>query len=385
MHRMMATMVSGLLASSPVGAAEWLTQAHLQQQLGYNDNMGFVTQGEDSVLSYSLRPAIEIQEKNRDSEVEIKAGADIRRNDDPRWDCDNFNLETRDEYRLGRMGAGFSGGYTQGCSYLQQLVDIGLLRPRLDYRQFELSPSWYWQWGQRDRLTAAAGYSRREYDRNPGEPSAAFTGNETWSFELGEAHQWNPRLLLDGQLILTSIHYADKTVADQVVQGVQLGGHYQLTRTLKVSLGGGPRRVQTHSTPDSNEAVSWGHALQFDLDHETPLHRITARYSSTIAPSALGQVLQYQTLSSRYQYRIDPGLSLHLEAGYYRTDSFDGSSTVDAFDRDYVALSVGLSWQLTRNLDITLDYGYQFQQYDDRPGQAHANSLMLGLGYDHDF
>jgi hypothetical protein len=383
-HRAMAGLVCGLLLSHPLAAAEWSTRARLQQQLGYNDNMRLMTRDPEAVWSYTLEPALEMQRKNRDSDLEIKAGADIRRNDDPRWDCDNFNLQTRNEYRSGRMGAGFSGGYTGSCTYLQQLIDTGLLQPRVDYRQLQLTPSWFWQWGPRDKLTAETGYARTEYDRNPGDPSTAFIGNETWSFALDEGHQWSPRLALDGRLIVTTLRYADRTLPDQSVQGVQLGGHYQLDRTLKISLDAGPRRIQTRSAPGSDGSVRWGHSLNLAIDHETLLHRVTARYSSTIAPSSIGQALQYQTLSSRYQYRIDPAWSLQLEAGYYRTASLDGPSPANAFNRDYVAVSAGLRWHLTRELDLTLDYGYRFQQYDDFPGQAHGNSLLLGLGYGYD-
>ncbi|MGI9210998.1 MAG: hypothetical protein ACR2HF_00865 [Methylococcaceae bacterium] len=361
--------------------ADWQPKASLQQQVGYEDNMRLDVRNGESVFTYRLIPALEAARKTGNSDLIFKADGDIRRNNDSRWDCDNFNIASDDAYRHGRAETGLAGSYTHSCAYLQQLLDIGIIRPRLDYRTLKLSPNWSWQWTPRDKLTTAATYSRTTYQNNASDPATRFTGNETWLFNIGERHQWNPRLSLDGELFLRDIHYDSQNIPNQTVYGVQLGGQYQVNRTLKFTLDAGPGMVYTHSGEAISAYSRWGYVVNIGGIYEGERQALSAGYSNAINPSALGQVLQYHTLYARYRYRLKPALMLEVETRYNRMESITRNVSSTAFERDYATASLGLDWNITRDLRIRLNYGYRFQEYAAFPGQAHSNSIILGLSY----
>lgn len=371
----------GIMAWPYSTAADWRPKASLQQQVGYEDNMRLDVHSGESVFTYRLLPALEAARKTGQSDLIFKADGDIRRNNDSRWDCDNFNIASEDAYRNGRAELGLTGSYTHGCAYLQQLLDIGIIRPRLDYRTLKLSPNWNWQWTPRDKLTAAASYSRMNYQNNAFDPGTRFTGNETWLFNIAERHQWSPRLSLDGQIFFRDIHYDSQDIPNQTVYGVQLGGQYQVSRMLKLTLEAGPVRVYTHAGEGISAYSRWGYVVNVGGIYEGEREALSAGYSNAINPSALGEVLQYHTLYARYRYRLKPALILEVDTRYNRMESLAGNALFSGFERDYVTASLGVEWLIHRDWTIGLNYGYRFQEYTAFPGQAHSNSILLGVRY----
>ena len=72
-------------------AAEWELKGSLGQQVKYNDNIAF-RPVKQAVVGYLLTPSLQASYKTGSLEMGFNGGGDIRRYDDPRWDCENFNL-----------------------------------------------------------------------------------------------------------------------------------------------------------------------------------------------------------------------------------------------------------------------------------------------------
>lgn len=373
----LCTVLTAPLAS----AAEWLTQATLKQQLNYNDNIRLSTRNQDSIFGYAVNPGIMTQRRTEDVSLGLNMQGDIRRNDDTRWDCDNYSVETDDQYKGRRNGFGFVGGYAKSCMYLQQLGDTGLLTPKATYQSFKLAPSWRWQWTPRDQIVADATYTKTDYTRDASNSDYVFHGNQMTLVNLGGNHQWDPRLSLNGGMSYSKIDYTDGDRPEQNVYGFQFGGNYDLDRTLKLSLGGGPRWIDTQSRPDYEGGVRLGHVVNVSIHYDGVLNHLTAGYSNAINPSSLGRVLQYQSLYTRYSWRFLHDWTLDLDAQYSRMESVAKDLSVNYFNRDYVAVAIGATWQFARDFDLVLRYGYRYQQYDSIAGTAQSNSIMLGVGY----
>lgn len=376
--------VVGISWTMAVTAADWQTQATLKQQLSYNDNMRLSTTSRESVFGYGLNPGVAASRKTEDLTLGVEASGDIRRTDNERWDCDNYAVETADQYHLRRNGFGFVGGYSQSCVYLQQLGDTGLLAPKVQYRSFRLAPSWNWQWTARDQLVVDATYSKTDYNQDSSNLSSFFRGNETVLVNAGGNHQWDPRLSLNGGLFFSDIRYTDGLIPEQKIYGLQLGANYDVSRTLKISLGGGPRWVDSQSIPTIQGVTRLGHVVNVRMSYEGVINRFMAGYSNSINPSAIGEVLQYQSLFGNYTYRLQQDISLNLDAQLSRMESIAEISRFGTFNRDYMAFSAGMNWQFTNDLELMLRYGYRYQQYDAIRGTALSNSIMLGLNYNFD-
>ena len=104
-----------------VAAAEWALKGSLGQQLQYNDNIALSTIRKDSVIGYLLTPSLQATRKTGVLDIGFQGQGDIRRYDDSRWDCDNYNLGLNNDYRTKRSVFGLSGGYSVSCSYSQQI------------------------------------------------------------------------------------------------------------------------------------------------------------------------------------------------------------------------------------------------------------------------
>ena len=112
-----------------VAAAEWALKGSLGQQLQYNDNIALSTIRKDSVVGYLLTPSLQATRKTEVHGHWFSRAGDIRRYDDSRWNCDNYNLGLNNAYRTKRSVFSLSGGYAVSCSYTQQIEDTGLLVP----------------------------------------------------------------------------------------------------------------------------------------------------------------------------------------------------------------------------------------------------------------
>jgi len=91
-----------IVPGKDVAAAEWALKGSLDQQLLYNDNISLSTIRKESVAGYHLAPSLQATRKTGSLDVGLEGQGDIRRYDDSRWDCNNYNLGSNNGYRAKR-------------------------------------------------------------------------------------------------------------------------------------------------------------------------------------------------------------------------------------------------------------------------------------------
>lgn len=384
--------------SIAAGAGEWELKGVLGQQLQYNDNINLSTILPQSVFGYLLLPTLEASRKTGTFDIAFRGQGDIRRYDDSRWDCDNYNLGLNNAYRTKRSVFGLTGGYTASCTYAQQVADTGILLPNSQVQNFRVAPSWIWQWTPLSQLLAETSYSKTSFSNlvGAGTGTTGFSGNDMYSVKLGGNHIWSPRLSLNGGLLFSNIQFTEANIAQQNLYGFLLGANYLMTRQWQGSIGAGLRWIDdqqqssTGLTPQNN-SLSLGPVANLRLSYNDQRNRFSTGYSTDPMPSAIGQTLQTHALFANYSYSVTQHVFLDIATSLNRSEAATGQSTGTAtgsFNRDFIFASASLAWQIANDWQLKGSYRYQWQHFPqqaDLPslltGTAESNSVMLFLNY----
>lgn len=387
-----------------VAAAEWALKSSLEQKMQYNDNMAFSSINKESVVGYLLKPRVEAARKTESLDFGLEGQGDIRRYDDSRWDCDNYNLGSSNEYRTQRSVFSLSGGYSSSCSYTQQIEDTGLLTPNSQSKNYRVTPSWTWQWTLRDQLILSPSYSKTSYN-NPinnivSSTGLNFSGNETYSVDLGGNHEWTKRLSLNEKLVFSNIQYTGSGSLTQNLYGFQLGANYKISHNWTTSAYGGPMWVDSQQSSNNvtdrqSSSLTLGNVAAVRLNYDGQLTQFSIGFTNSVNPSAIGQTLQTSSIFANYSYRLTEDLLLDLASNYSRSESVDNFSS-NQFKRNYYTVAPSIVWELARDWKLKSSYTYNWQEFQQanifqnsanrnlNNGSIDSNVVMVSLDYSWD-
>jgi len=374
-----------------VAAAEWALKSSLEQGMHYNDNIAFSTVRKDSVVGYRLNPSLEATRKTEALDLAFKGQGDIRRYDDSRWDCNNYNLSSNNDYRIQRNTFSLSGGYNTSCSYTQQIEDTGLLTPNSQSRSYKIAPSWTWQWTPRDQLILSPSYTKTSYSNSlnniASSTGLSYSGNESYSVNLGGSHEWTERLSLNEKFNFSNIQYTGLDSPAQNLFGFQLGANYKINRNWAASASGGPMWVDSQQssnsvTAEQSSSLSLGSVAAINLNYNGQLTQFSAGFNNSISPSAIGQTLQTRSISANYSYRLTEHLLLGLTSNYSHSESIGGQSSrlISQFKRDYYTVAPSIAWELAKDWQLKGSYTYSSQDFKQDNNFQNLNSKNLNNG-----
>ncbi|MGR9106904.1 MAG: outer membrane beta-barrel protein [Gammaproteobacteria bacterium] len=394
----------GMAFGKDLTAAEWSLTGALNQQLEYNDNISLNPIRKDSVFGYRLIPGLLAKRTTEALDLALEAGAEIRRYDDTRWNCDNYSVGFGNLYITAQKKhtLGLKGGYAVACSYSQQLTDTGLLLPNSQSETYLLAPSWTWQWSARDQLLLNASYNKTTFGQTASGLAGdvvPFTNSTTYTADLGATHKWSRRLSLNGKLSYSNVQFTGANPSTQNLFGFEAGASYLLTRNWTVRAAAGPKWVQGSSntanqSPGQNSGLTLGYVANVEVSYQGQFTNWTAGFTSSITPSAIGQNLQTQTVFANYSYQLSEFVLFLISANYSQSKSI-GGQTIDAtgnqFDRIFLGLSTGLTWEFMENWQLKGNYSYSRQDFKQGgniqnllTGVSDANLVMLNLSYSWD-
>jgi hypothetical protein len=403
----MALLVLAYVGSGKdLAAAEWAVKGSLDQQLQYNDNIALSTIRKDSVVGYLLIPTLQATRKTGVLDIGFDGRGDIRRYDNSHWDCDNYNLGMSNDYRTKRSLFNLSGGYGVSCSYSQQITETGILVPNSQSTNYRLTPSWTWQWTTRDQLLLGASYSKTNYSNsfggittNTGISSLTFSGNDTYSVNLGATHEWDRHLSLNGKINFSNVQYTGATTSVQNLFGFQLGTTYLINHNWTIGGGGGPiwvdsQQSSTGVSSGMNSSMSLGSTANITLSYIDQLTKFSTGFSNSVSPSAIGQTLQTQSVFANYSYQLARNIFFDLTSNFSRSQSIGsqtGNNSTGQFNRSYFTVTPGIAWGFAKNWRLNGSYIYRRQTYQQDSnfqnlnlGTSDSNLFMLSLNYSWD-
>jgi hypothetical protein len=376
-------------------AAQWSVDGDFGNQFQYNDNISLRTNAPSSVFGYLMAPVLRAKRVSDVLNIELRGQGDIRRYDDPQWDCDNYSLGAENAYKDGRGTFRLNGGYRSTCSYSQQITDTGLLIPASQNTSYNIAPSWAWRLSSRDQVQVETSYSKSLYTGTASLGSgsgATFSNSETYAVNLGGSHDWTRSLSSNGGLYFSRNKYTGNTASTQDLVGFQVGGNYDISRKWGTSFGAGLRWVDTESGSATGAASGgkWvmGNVANVSIRYNDELTHFSVGYSNALVPSAIGETLELNSVFSNFQYEFLSNLSVVVASNYYTSKNAGGETR--SFSRDYLSASAGLVWKFARNWDLQGRYTYQTQKFPvvnqstDVGGTATSNAVMLFLNYNWD-
>ncbi|MGR8929535.1 MAG: hypothetical protein ACU836_02760 [Gammaproteobacteria bacterium] len=383
-------------------AAEWKINGALDQGLEYDDNIGLRAQ-ESPVFGYLLRPRFNANWSTAGAEVGITGNGDIRRYDDDRWNCDNFDLSLKEKYMQRRGMFSVSADYAQGCSYSSQIADTGILTPRGQIERYQLAPSWNWQWTPRDVLSVSPNYSHSNYTTYAGNIDGStdvrLRNNRSYGLTLSEKHQWDHRLSSTVGLFSSRNEFSNSGASlVQKVFGFQTGAEYLLSRSWSVSGEIGGRWVETPAVGNtvsakSNGSFRFNKIASLSLNYKDRDTSYAFGYSRSVSPSAFGQMLESSSINMNYSYQINRELSFNLDGSYGDSQAVGQSLHQLAASRAYYSASAGIVWKFARDWRLSFRYRYRRQAFPNVSdiqsanlygGTRESNAIMLHLNYNWD-
>lgn len=394
-----AATLLGLIQCDISFANQWDAQGTLLQAVNYNDNISLNGPRPIAVFGYFLTPSFVLRDRTKAIDVTLNGAADIRRYNDPEWNCDNYNIGLDNTYRYsGRSTFDFHGSYGSTCSYSQQVSDTGILLPNLELNSLTLSPSWRWQWTQRSRLIAESGYTKSSFS-STGLPAInnIITGNETYRANLGLDYLWSRDASLNAGFSFSQIKYSGSQALTQTIFGIQGGLNYLIDQYWSASGGGGLRLIDSTEillapSEQQNTSQAFGYVANISIRRDNQSDHFSSGYSTALVPSSIGQTLQTHTIFINYSRSLSKSLRIDLSGTINRSESILSGATnnggVGSFSRDYAAGSLGVAWAYSKNWSLRANYDFRWQRFPSTAPvggngseTASANTITLSVSY----
>ena len=375
--------------------SEWLNlKASLTQQLQYTDNMSLSSTQPQATFGYFLNPSLQASHKAESFDINVKAQGNIKFYDNPLWDCQNYTLALNSQYNTHSSVFKMIGGYGISCAYSQQIQETGVILPNAQSTNYNLAPSWSWQWTQRSQLSLGATYKNTSYSggssQTRGSPSStSYTNFDTYTINLGLNYAWDRDLTLNGGLTFMNSQYMGSNPSTQHSFNPELGGRYFISQHWSVNLSGGLRwtDVQANSVGASPALNTSSISPQgnFNLVYKDSLNTtFSTGYSNTIMPSSIGQTLQYQSIYGKFLYQLYPHLSISINSMALQSLPISGQSTSSTqssiYNRETVTNTVAFTWNFANDWQLRGSYIYRWQKFQQQ-ASAESNTVMLSLNY----
>jgi opacity protein-like surface antigen len=224
---------------------------------------------------------------------------------------------------------------------------------------------------QRTTLNAFASNSLLRYEDIAGTDAQ---DSDTYRGGVGAGYQFTPRFT--GRIAF-EVGYLDPEDDPSVVTYTPLIGFtYQLTRTLSATVNGGATvtvgqletggQDETTVTPSGDARIEQSFTYgSFGLGYA---HAITAEADGVTETQTAFATLRLATRRRDLQFEVTPT--------YAHTNAPQGGN-----DNDTFTLSLGVIYQIARNLALTGGYNFYRQQGNGTFGDVTQNRVFLGLQY----
>ena len=378
-------------------ASEWVDmKGSLVQQIQYNDNMLMSSTQKQPAFGYFLEPSLQLNHKEESFDINFNAMGTIKRYDNSLWDCQNYNVGHKSQYKTGRSVFTLTGSQGISCAYSLETQQTGVVIPAAVANTFNLAPSWTWQWTPRSNLNLTASYMKTTYSGGS-VSSTAKTGTtgyhdyDALNINLGFDHAWDRNITLNGGLSFMNNQYMGTNASTQRSIGFQLGGEYLISKHWTANLSGGVRRSELQSnvvsTSSASSKTSLNPIVNLNLKYKGQQDSLSIGYSNIAMPSAVGQTLQTQSVFATYLYQASPHLSFNINGTGLQSLPIGGQSKVGAsssYGRNSFSVTTGFSWQFAKDWQLTGNYTYRWQKLQQLANPGDSNSVMLSLNYSWD-
>lgn len=381
MKKIFILFVWVLIIWAPVSqAAEWSLTSSLNPSTSYDDNV-FLSQDADSSVHYAITPTLTVNRIVENMVASLSVGYQIDRYTSLSSDNDTENpfIRFKGSYNTERSQYGLSASYTEATSRSTALEDTGDFSTQSINRTRSISPSFSYQWTERDTLSLNGSYQERLSS------TTSFSNTETKSITTGWQHQFSERLSagLNGTI---SNYKSDGLTLSTDDDNYNLSTSFDYAFSELWSLTGnvGARKLNSEQTSTltglRDNDTSTGSTLGFSAKRADDTNTYTIDLSRDLSPSSTGDVNESDRVSASWSHNISDQLTANVAASYQKTTSASDDSSEK---RENINFSPSLRWQIERNLSVSFRYTYR-KQTQELGNNADSNAVSATLNYDWD-
>jgi hypothetical protein len=260
-------------------------------------------------------------------------------------------LPTADGGDLGQPTEGDSGRFVQ--------------RNRRDY--FRLAPSFSYDISQRYRLELDAHYLQADFDNQ-------LAGAQQDFSEFGAAAGFGFLTSQRSALLFRALASQYETTSTTDAYGGELEWNTQYSENSRAYLRVGAQETKPENGPSDSNLI-FGAGGQWAGQRNTFFVDLTR----SVGPVSAGTVVERHQLRLRVNHDVSQRFALRAGARLSRDEETqDGTYPT----REYAIGELGFEWRWLRTLSLTGTYNYRWQEYEDEPSDASANSFMIGLVFE---
>lgn len=400
-HRFLAAAVVATCGANGAFAVDYSAGGQVRLDVLHNDNLQLT----ESSLSATERTTSVEFNGGANSE---RTGADLaatlrsRRYSESGFDSDDQLLRGNLVHAFPRSSVGLRVAAVRDSTLTSELLDSGRTSDAARHEQYSIAPSWSYQLGERDLISLQADYIDSRYHGDGYVDYDYFSTSLLWTHNLGE----RTRTFLQGshgryESAARAFAFGQSHYTKSRDTGIQLGGEYQISEGMSLSILAGATRNRTEPRVDDPLefcplALEFGlvdlfplcaletssatlTTLDGSLTWRNPRHELAARVARRTQPSSNGYLQESNQLNLDWRYRLrERGtLSLNLILG---TTDVPSPDAVRAFDpsRDYGYATLRYAHALGENWSLDCSYRYQAQQYESRE-RIDAHSVSIGI------
>lgn len=380
----LAAVLAAALACGSASAANWEIAPRLQLGYRYNDNYHLELPGGEVEVSGAEADAA-VTFRTVDPRTTFEVTPRIRSTyfpDESDEDSTDYFLGAlfHDETPRRRTGARLD--FSQEDVVRSELptpdidgglgdpddVDSGRIIERNRRDLIRARPYFSYDVSQRYRVDLEAHYVDASYDKT-------LEGFQQDFSEAGVAAGAGIRVSPRSTLLLRGTYAQFDTGIDADAYGAHLEWSTDLSPTSRfyVRLGGQQTKPDGGETDDNVIAGIGGR-------WQTQRNRLFLDLTRTVGPVSAGTIVERHQLRFRLNHDISERVTSVLGARFNRDESIDDASTYPK--REYAAAEAGIEWRIQRSFALTATYNYLWQEYEDEPSDASANSFLIGFVYE---
>ncbi|OQK17024.1 hypothetical protein AU255_03755 [Methyloprofundus sedimenti] len=376
-------LLLGIFIVNTSHAAEWSTDASINQEFSYDDNVRMLEDKQGSFV-YRLIPVLNAAYETQNSSLATSVSYGTQQYEAmPEQSSDIQNYSLLGNYQTETTIYSLSTSYSKAPARNSAETDTGNFATNADKTNWSVVPAISYRITPNDSLSLQGSYGKTMYSTN------TLAGNQNSVLSLGWSRQWSERY--SGGINITYNYYASEpalfAITNNIVSnsyGVNFSNNYLLSEKWQIGINVGYRYTDTQNNFSSdvgNIEISEGsHGFLTDSSLKYLGEQLMAEVSvgQSLVPDGQGQLNQQTRVNFSLGYTLTERLSTTFQTSYQNSVPISGVQNLIGYDRQNFDASYSLNYKIAPDWNLGCSYRYRQQMSNYI---ASSNTAMLTLGY----
>jgi hypothetical protein len=370
-------------ASTTGFAAEWSLSPSIGMKSYYNDNLLLTPLPHEATYGYWISPGARFAGRTERLEVAGRAALDFVDYYGGRPSrFTNVFLPLTVNYKTEKDLFGFTGGYTRDNTLMGELLATGLVLQFTQRNLWNVNPSWTSNITEKLAFQGAFQFSDASYQDGL---RLGLVDYQVFGGSAGLLYQVTERDEIQLSGTYTNFRTTNAPFGlRSSYPGVMLTVAHTFTETLKATVYGGPRFLNTTNQIAGgdlkNQDTKWVYGADLTQQFENALLQFTL--ARDIMPSGFGLLIQTDRAGVLASYDFSEKLTVSLDtSGYLVSGSSPLASGGTLSDGRLIYTTPKLAWKFSDWWKLEASYSYRWRDADTLVEPVMSNMMMLMLTY----